>query len=143
MSAVCSAVRLHHRAFADPLALLAVYRPAARPLCRHCHTGKVNRPRGLCWDCFRKPAVRGLYPPSDTGKGRRGVLGNNRFKLPNSPTNAEPGSAEKLAVMAQRALDGVSLFHPDDLRIDNVTADAGHLAAWRPSGGRFVRFASM
>lgn len=31
-------------------------------VCRHCNTGKVNRPRGLCWACYYTPGVKELYP---------------------------------------------------------------------------------
>ncbi len=31
-----------------------------------------------------------------------------------SPTDARPGSVEKLEVLAQRAADGVHLWHPED-----------------------------
>lgn len=31
-------------------------------VCQHCHKGKVNRPRGLCWGCWHDPAVRFIYP---------------------------------------------------------------------------------
>jgi hypothetical protein len=51
------------------------------------------------------------------------------------PTSAEPGSAEKIAVLAQRAARGEPLFHPRDL--DWTTASV-------PSGpGRAARLAGM
>jgi hypothetical protein len=31
-------------------------------VCRHCNKGKVNRPRGLCWNCYYTPGVLKLYP---------------------------------------------------------------------------------
>ncbi len=31
-------------------------------ICRHCRKGKVNRPRGLCWNCYYTPGVKALYP---------------------------------------------------------------------------------
>lgn len=33
-----------------------------RKLCRHCGRKYVNRPRGLCWECYRTPSVLELYP---------------------------------------------------------------------------------
>ena len=40
-------------------------------ICRHCNKNKVNRPRGLCWDCYYMPGVRDLYPmPIKPGFGQ-------------------------------------------------------------------------
>jgi hypothetical protein len=36
------------------------------------------------------------------------------FPLPTSPTKALPGSVEKIAVLAERARQKFSLWHPDD-----------------------------
>lgn len=45
---------------------------------------------------------------------RRGVgNGNHRRPLP-EPTDARPGTPEKLAVLAHRAVAGNELWHPDD-----------------------------
>jgi hypothetical protein len=53
--------------------------------------------------------------PSTSKFGRRGVGNNNvRMKLPATPTQALPGSLEKVAVLEQRAQMGVSLWHPLD-----------------------------
>lgn len=41
-------------------------------------------------------------------------------------TNAEPGSAEKLAVLAGRIRQGLPLWHPDDRRAEDA------LALWGP-----------
>jgi len=83
-------------------------------LCRHCHTMKSNRPRGLCWSCYYMPGVRDLYP-STSKFGHRGVgNGYRRLSLPPLPTHALPGTPEKVAVLEQRANLGVSLWHPLD-----------------------------
>lgn len=90
-----------------------------RPDCRCCGVRKVVRPRGLCWTCYNRPGVRELFGPPDprTAKyARRSGVGlgfRARAPLP-EPTRAEPGSAEKLAVLAARAAAGEQLFHPDD-----------------------------
>lgn len=85
--------------------------------CRHCGRPKVNRPRGLCWSCYWTPGVRDLYPSTSkyARRSMRDFYGNHR--LPETPTNADPGSEEKLRVMEGRCRLGVSLFHPRDEQI--------------------------
>lgn len=34
----------------------------SRPACRHCHKPDPDGSRGLCWPCYRKPAIRKKYP---------------------------------------------------------------------------------
>ena len=43
--------------------------------------------------------------------------------LPPEPTQALPGTVEKIAVMAQRAAEGYHLYHPDDITWDHQEAD--------------------
>src|SRR5438876_918710 len=83
-------------------------------LCQHCQQAKISRPRRLCWACYYKPGVRDLYP-STSKFGRRGV-GNfcGNAPLPAFPTDALPGSLEKMAVLEERARLRQSLWHPDD-----------------------------
>jgi hypothetical protein len=83
-------------------------------ICRHCQKTPVNRPRGLCWSCYYRPGVRDLYP-STSKYARRGV-GNftGPAPLPETPTEALPGSPEKLAILAERARRKQSLWHPAD-----------------------------
>lgn len=45
--------------------------------CRHCRAGKVNRPRGLCWNCYYTPGVKALYPVT------------SKFAAKPEPTEAE------------------------------------------------------
>jgi hypothetical protein len=82
--------------------------------CQHCQKAQASRPRQLCWICYYKPGVRGLYP--STSKFARRGLGNFyvRSPLPAFPTNALPGSPEKIAVMHERARLKQCLWHPDD-----------------------------
>jgi hypothetical protein len=83
-------------------------------LCRHCRSAPISRPRRLCWSCYYKPGVRELYP-GNSKFGRRGV-GNfsGNAPLPAAPTKAVPGTAEKVAVLEQRAEMKESLWHPED-----------------------------
>jgi len=86
------------------------------PLCRHCQKNKVNRPRGLCWTCYYTPCVRELYP-SESKFGRRGVLDRKTPRPMPEPTEAQPGTPQKVAVLEQRAKLGQNLWHPLDPRI--------------------------
>ena len=80
-------------------------------LCRHCDRNPVTRSRGLCWSCFYSPGVRERYPPdSKTNRG----LGMSRKRLACKPTDAIPGSPEKIRVLMERVARGEELFHEDD-----------------------------
>ena len=90
--------------------------PKGRPPCRHCRGRYSCRPRGLCWPCFGDPAVRALYPTSAAPTSRRGV-GNGVMASappPSEPTDAVPGTPEKIEVLSARAARGESLWHPGD-----------------------------
>src|SRR5437016_4958041 len=83
-------------------------------LCRHCHFSPVSRPRGLCWHCYYMPGVRDRYM-STSKYGNRGPGNfNGEVPVPAMPTDALPGSPEKMEVLAQRALNRQALWHPDD-----------------------------
>ncbi|MFO0806061.1 MAG: hypothetical protein U0791_23395 [Gemmataceae bacterium] len=89
------------------------------PRCRHCRDPRkaVNRPRGLCWNCFYSPGVRERFP--STSKYARRGIGNLGHCLPGLaavPTTAAPGTPEKLSVMEARAEAGLAIFHPADAR---------------------------
>jgi len=99
-------------------------------ICRHCQKVKANRPRGLCWSCYYTPGVREKFP-STSKFARRGVSDfNGKIRLPATPTDAEPGSEEKLRILEERARLGLSLFHPEDARaVRPVTLSAVSLGA--------------
>ena len=87
-------------------------------MCRHCQRVKSNRPRGLCWSCYYSPGVREKYP-STSKFARRGVSDfNGQTSLAARPTSAPPGSAEKVAILEERARLGLSLWHPHDAPMD-------------------------
>ena len=85
-----------------------------KPMCRHCQKVRSNRPRGLCWTCYYTPGVRELYP-STSKFARRGV-GNfcGTAPLPDSATDAGPGTEEKILILMERAAKRQALFHPGD-----------------------------
>ncbi len=84
--------------------------------CRNCNKGKVCRPRGLCWPCYYAPGVRDRYP--STSKYARRSYGNyfRTGPLP-TPTDAAPGSEEKLRVLESRAAAGEQLHSPLDAKV--------------------------
>ena len=85
-------------------------------LCRHCHQRRPNRPRGLCWHCYYTPGLREQYP-STSKYGRRlpeDAPSEAALPLPARPTDAAPGSPEKIDVLARRLRSGRQLFHPED-----------------------------
>ena len=98
--------------------------------CRHCERVLVIYSRRLCRFCWADPEVKSFYP-LETGMnnqyspGRKAVPDYNRSHdpLPEEPTEAWPGSPEKVAVMEERAMSGVSLFHPEDPTVRVLTLD--------------------
>ena len=83
-------------------------------ICRHCNQVPVNRPRGLCWSCYYAPGVRDLYP-STSKFARRGVANFcGKAAKPAGPTEALPGTPEKVAILEERARLGQELWHPAD-----------------------------
>lgn len=105
--------------------------PVGEP-CRHCKTGKVNRPRGLCWVCFYQPGVRDLYSTSESMYAKRGVGNHNDGrKLPSKPTTAAPGTPQKLEVMQSRVLAKRAIFHPADARFEGDPRPLEWLAGMR------------
>jgi hypothetical protein len=82
--------------------------------CRNCGRPRVNRPRGLCWTCYYKPSIRDRFP-SQSKFGRRGVADFcGCGAIPMEPTAATPGTAEKVAILEQRARMHQQLWHPQD-----------------------------
>jgi hypothetical protein len=90
--------------------------------CRHCCKGRINRPRGLCWNCYYAPGVRDLYP-TDPVYGHRGICSSGERPAPANPTHHPPGTPGKLDVMVARAEAGEHIHHPDDAKShDNYQA---------------------
>jgi hypothetical protein len=90
--------------------------------CRNCQKAPVNRPRGLCWSCYYTPGVRELYP-STSKFARRGVGDFNGRSAPAAvPTEALPGTPEKVAILEERARLRQALWHPRDATHDQPAA---------------------
>jgi hypothetical protein len=83
--------------------------------CRHCCKNKIHRPRGLCWRCYYTLEINALYV-TESKFGRRSYPDfYGSAPLPD-PTDARPGTPEKVAVMEERANRGESIFHPEDAK---------------------------
>lgn len=99
----------------------------SRPKCENCHTRYrlESGSRPLCSACLHNPEVLLRFPlPEEMKKfAEKKGLGANvkRPKKPRTPTMAEPGSPEKMAVMHNRVLNGETLHHPRDLKISGMT----------------------
>ncbi len=94
-------------------------------LCRHCGRVPVNRPRGLCWSCYYTPGLRNRYP-STSKFARHGVLDFfGPVRRARTPTQARPGSPEKVAILEQRARLCQELWHPFDAPLDRESLLVG------------------
>lgn len=80
--------------------------------CRHCGEANIDR-RGLCRRCYRSPSIRKMYRKLESF-GRRGSGLDNKTRAASKPTNALPGTLEKIAVLESRAHRNESLWHPLD-----------------------------
>ncbi len=82
--------------------------------CQHCGQRKIARPRRLCAPCFYDLAVRSLYPARKS-HGPALVQPQPVYTAaPAEPTPHPPGSAEKVAVLAERYTQGKDLWHEAD-----------------------------
>jgi len=111
--------------------------------CRHCQTLAIGRRRrGLCWKCYLDPAIRAQYPSqSNLGNRQRGEGCQQEDRmddppLPEEPTEALPGSAERIEVMRERDTEGCHVRHPDDGQVGELGEPEAHarkrsLPLWR------------
>jgi hypothetical protein len=60
----------------------------------------------LCRPCYLQKSIRRQYKTSTYREKRK--------RLPDHPTDAVPGSPEKIRVMADRVAAGRQIFHPAD-----------------------------
>lgn len=83
-------------------------------LCRSCKKVRSNRPRGLCYSCYYKPSVRALFPSTSKFARKGAGIGVHCTKSSAVPTEAIPGSEEKIRVLMERVARGEDLWHPSD-----------------------------
>ena len=88
--------------------------------CRNCSfplAHRNRRIRGLCWRCSTDPEAKRRFPSQSKYAPSPTERGNYRAPLPPQPTSTQPGSEERIRVLAERAAKGMQLFHPMDVRI--------------------------
>jgi hypothetical protein len=68
----------------------------------------------LCWRCFYAPGVRDRYPSTSRFARHGHGIVNGNAPLPAFPTQALPGTPEKIVVLQERARLKQCLWHPDD-----------------------------
>lgn len=91
-----------------------------RPLCPECGLRKYgSQRRNLCYRCYADPRIRLRHPPTGPTHVEAGHLSNlpqGYRGPPPDPTDAPPGTPEKVAVMEARAAMGWDLWHPLDAK---------------------------
>jgi len=111
-----------------PVLLLTYRPPSPRRLCLNCQKCQRSRPRGLCRSCHEDHAIRQQYPPISP-HGRRSPRhherASTRLPPPSAPTRARPGTAAKIAVLAERVAARVALWHRLDSSLDPESAALG------------------
>lgn len=85
--------------------------------CAHCKCTRKIHARDLCKKCYRVLEIRFMY--STHLKRNRSEIPDSYGErpLPSEPTQYLPGTEEKIRVMAERAIRGEQLFHPDDAKL--------------------------
>ena len=83
------------------------------PSCRHCGIFPGSYGHILCYACYRKKHIRDLYPTRPPV--HKGTMYN---ASPQSeclePTDAMPGTEDKIKVLTERLELGQRLWHPQD-----------------------------
>lgn len=101
-----------------------------RPRCRHCKLRMGGRARGLCYRCSLSAEIRRLYPCTSKYSKYRNLEQEDfdtvevGHEQAGEPTDAAPGSEEKIEELSRRFDQRVSLFHKGDRR-DNRKARIG------------------
>lgn len=96
--------------------------PLKPGVCAHCKRNRLIHRRSLCTTCYYKPDIRVQYSRIEEGfrsDGRRYSVGTRDTPTPRvlpEPTDALPGTPEKIAVLLERLSRGQILWHPLDAR---------------------------
>jgi hypothetical protein len=98
----------------------ACHLPLRPSPCRHCHKNRAHHRRGLCRSCYAKPEIRALYPRLKNDQDKGGLPDRTGYRpAPANSTDALPGSAAKVAILAERAAHAEALWHRGDARADS------------------------
>lgn len=111
-------------------------KPITEKLCIHCKEGIATRPRKLCYTCYTNLLIRALYKINPIGPTSRGygLTITGIRPIPDTPTDAFPGSERKIAVLKNRASRGEELWHPDDLTLFNIEQFLSRMGILPPVG---------
>lgn len=86
--------------------------------CQHCQIRKITRARGLCFRCSTDAAIRNLYPSRNKYARDPDAMDREDYEpspCP-EPTDALPGTRDKVAVLRERMAARVALWHEGDPR---------------------------
>ena len=86
--------------------------------CLLCGKIKAHKSRNLCLACYQRPESKPLKIKIRHRVERDTVELPPPTEMPDSPTDALPGSQEKIEVMSRRYQSGKHLHHPDDAVIN-------------------------
>jgi len=87
-------------------------------VCLHCKARPGDKCRGLCFKCWNDDGIRASHPPDAKYAAKLPAVKRPGVRMP-APTDARPGSAEKIAVLMGRVARGERLFHPRDAKMDS------------------------
>lgn len=97
--------------------------------CRSCNKVRANRPRGLCYSCYYKPAVREMFPSTSKFARKGAGIGANGITVSDRPTGELPGTEGKIKVLMERVARGEILWHPHDAALPGLPAPCVEPAA--------------
>lgn len=83
--------------------------------CNHCHKRRYIQARGICGTCYRTEGIKELYPAKGNGGSYVPSNNNDAGTIPPQPTDAPPGSLEKVLIMMDRVANGQLPNHPEDI----------------------------
>lgn len=100
----------------------AFYIHGCRGVCLHCKRERYIQCRSLCNPCYANATIRHLYPVTQdsdrTGRPEELLPPFPREKP--KPTQALPGSEEKIQVLMERVWSGQYLWHREDASHDDL-----------------------
>ena len=92
--------------------------------CRRCARERDWMCRGLCNSCYKDRGIRQEYgtPPSSGRTAWPDADHCGDWGAPTTPCLGLPGSEMKVQALQERAALGISLWHPQDLRLSDLPA---------------------
>lgn len=94
--------------------------------CKHCRRDVYLDRRGLCNGCYRNKVIREQYPSlCNARENTKTVVHNNNLVPCARPTDALPGTEEKILVMRDRFRRGEQIHHPEDAQYEMSPSEEG------------------